>query len=459
MLEDTTENKIDKSDNFIVDEKHWINKVFDEMGKKQEHLYNELLEKVRVECFSRNAYEQNKNGEKIFHQFEVVTSLVSEDTRDNLESKLELLKKDNLFEIVKIFPNSETFDIGKHKNIEYAGTAFLDCDYKDVRKYLDSVEQPYKAKISSQTEGDFELDYYFEKNYDFLVAECILTEILIQNAIKYPPIYSPFSRRAVDIKLKLDGRDLPEDAKVDLCYKENNLDQVVKTNTTLVWNVLEDTDLKILDDAEDKNIIPFNDNVFKLCQVFIDKDEYIFVQDERSDIKRVGNNVYVLVDKDNKNIDISYKKIALKKYNISNLDKNYIYKNDYDYKNEFKERILTKGDVAYIVGQFADIGICLDSILTSVCKKSQTIIGNYSSDYKDTYKYSKDDIFRIRSIVDDNVKECDKPTDLDKPIIAIRSTLYIKFKPSGDRYFVDKVNYISSFLNYFYPEFIFVGVV
>ena len=184
----------------------------------------------------------------------------------------------------------------------------------------------------------------------------------------------------------------------------------------------------------DKKIVPLFENTYHIYEFLTQKNEYIFFESQVADIKRYGNTIYVGLS-DRQNIESSrYSKLVIHSYDSTGVFFQkflYFFENFY-YNNRFlKERIRTEADIAYVLGYFKnDIANYLKMVRMLGNNKA---IRTYES--RDAYYYGKEKALRSSSIC------------------------YIKFSENEHWLFEDYVSYILEYMNYYYPEFYWVGVV
>lgn len=409
-------NFINQHTNLTNDDKNLFYNIFLELAKEQQNTYDDLKNLIIKEL----AYTT-----KFTDKFEIFTALV--DTED-------------IDKIINFTP-IETISANFFKDgFLYSNIGFLNCSYGDKYNYID---KDFIATISFNN-NEYEVKYKLHNTSILIQKEAEIIKCALQNNIKFPVIFAPMSRRAVEIVVDLtdisnfDDSQFSEDFIVDLKIELNGLTNVLLLDKTLVWNVVtsvpkarENTNvsLTLVGDKEYQyyEFEPFNE--FK-------DNEFIYVKNENSDIRKLDNNlVYVGLDK-----DISINKLDCIKFEITDIKLTSYFSNTPEsLSNPFfkmhenvniKDRILTIADIEYVLNQFENIK---HSDISFKLENSENI---YTYCFEDKHQYPFD--YKLRN-------SCNR--------------CYIRFIPvENDIFFEDKISFIIDYFNYFYPEFYFVGV-
>lgn len=373
-----------------MDNEQLFEELIRNLRVEQDELYKKLLDKVNRENFPKTT--QN---------IKIFTYLIDLSDKNN----------------EKIYEKGFSPIINEQEEI-----LFLNCKYTDFDMYLN---QEYTGIIEKNGQKS-EISYKFSKIDSFVQAEKVLSKTLLQNDMKKPYIYSPYSRRAVEIILDKDDID----GDIDYQLEKNGLKNVLMENYELAWNVIieEKDTFPYLNENTNKKATIFDETIYQIYQTNLKSNEYIYVRNEKSQTRKIDNEIYIALDKDVSFDNFLYSKI---KINQNVYHSNEIFENIYDDSTDFKQRIVTSGDIEYIINKFAKLDINFEGFSINKPKTMENILV-YNKD--DEYIYSKD--LKLRK----------------------SNLLYLKFGNNDDFYFNDKISYILSFLNYYYPEYYFVGV-
>ena len=325
-------------------------------------------------------------------------------------------------------------NIVQKKNICNAGVAFLKCAYHDV---VNLVGNKYIAHISGKF-GEHDITYYLEPYTYYYKLEELVEKTARQYGVKRPTIFSPLSRRAVNIKVDFGELRVSkfDEAKIDFKLEENNLLDILQTNKTLVWNIEIVDEHRIPRPKENinKKIVPLFENIYQIYEFSVEENEFIYLDASIGDVKRFGNCIYMNLSeyKCIDDIDTRYYKLKIDNYTqafFNNNDK--YYWNFYKFDRIYKERIRTEADIDYVLGFF-------ENEITKYLGVKRTIDNNKAIrtyEDRDSYHYSKNKHFRSSAIG------------------------YVRFEKSEHWLFEDYISYIITYMNYYYPEFYWVGVV
>lgn len=361
--------------------------------------------------------------------WEVVTALVGKE-------ELEDAKKHGLLEMLSIDVNREQMAFQELTLSEggkaCAGIAFLNCPYHQMEAYIDRT---YKAVVKADGTS-FTAEYRLRAWPAFFQQEAILERTGMQYGIKRPLLYSPMSRRAVQVQLYLGGHtfERQEGVEIDFQYQVNQLEDILLCGKTLVWNVafLEKEQIPRPKENVNKGIVPLFDKTYQIYEFPVEEHEFIYVESEDTDLKRLGHTVYLALGNGKLPDNIRYCKIRIGPYVRSYLDQaQYAFPNFFTPAALWKERIRTQADVQYVARQFENKLFSYQGCQMSVGDHASVKV--YAK--RHSYHASKDKVFRSSSYC------------------------YLRLAPSEEPYFEDYVSYVMAFLNHFYPEFSWVGIV
>lgn len=394
--------------------------LFSELTKEQEKLYKALNLRVEKEIMDLNS-NRNEN-------WNIYTILVD---KDKLNDYLKVGFNPVIdIDCVSEFINMKDKEISENKYM--AGVAFLKCKYSDVQKY---TSKTYKARIRTKS-GEVIASYNLFFSNVFLEREKIPEVTANQYKIDKPFIFSPFSRRAVSVCINFDGINLNEIIDVNLDFKNNKLDEVILLNKLLLWNIemFDKEDIPFPVENTQKKIAALFEDDYEIYKFELNpENEFLYVDSNGAYIKRINDEVYLAT-----NNDINLESLIYIKFKINKIpesikeDEKFIFANKCNKTiHKIKIRLRTEADIEYTINQFTPKGIKYLGYESAL--KGRKSVCVYDKD--NTYHYSKSGRLRSSSIA------------------------YLKFQESNDLFFEDKISYLISFLNYKYPEFLWVGVV
>lgn len=416
---------VDKCSGLSGDERVLLKKLFEKLESNQEQVLNNIQSKVD---------EQTANIRRSPTEWKIYTML-----GDNNKAELEHLNNNNFYEVIphidsvrpkmklaslNAYPKDDN-DTLKAGNI-YGGIAFLNCRYSDIGKYTENNEYSAVVHINGK---ELSVSYRLNRWRGFLDEEKIIEQTAFQYGVNVPIIYSPMSRHAVEVQvLGLDIKDITDnpEGEIDFQFEINGLNGILQTGKTLLWNIetVNKDNIPRIRKCSDSKITALFDDVMCIYELDAKNNEYYHIRCDNQDLRRFGNTVYVNIDQENDINDIFYVKYIVHDCNISAVE---VYDNRYTSNHCSKERVRTKGDIYNVLKCFDKIKF--GDILFS---GEQDFIRNYGKD--DAYHYPKDEVLRSSS------------------------ALYIKIHDNNDIFFEDYVSYVLSYLNYYYPEFRWVGV-
>ena len=408
-------------------DKEVIGGIFDNLIRHQNSMFEKIIAKTELQQRER----------ELALKWNIITAAISKD-------EVEQSKKNGLYEILDTVCFAEKLHYedlnlvtdNKKNGLCSAGVSFLFCKYQDVFKYLN---RKYKACVTTNNDS-FEVEYYFEKYGGYYDIERIIERTAMQYEVDVPILLEPISRRAINVIVDLSkyGFSKSDNMIIDFQFAKNGLTEIIKEKTTLVWNVeivekneiprpRENTDKKLL-----AKIVPFFEEVYQLYQFPSNENEFYYVESKIQDIKRYGSSVYLNLHEKEKIEDVRYSKLI-----VHDIPQKYIDKIDCSFRTFFddrcinKVRIRTEADIDYVMNSMKnDI-----ALYQGLCRKRDNEDSIYIYNSYDAYYYPKNKILRSASICN------------------------VQFRSSENIYFEDYVSYILSYLNYYYPEFYWVGVV
>lgn len=421
MFNENKMKKIIESNNSLskLDKDIYLS-LFSELAKEQENLYEALNLRIEKEIINSTS---NKN-----ENWDIYTTLVDKD-------KLDDYLKMGFNPVINIDCASEFIDMKDEeiiKNKYMAGVAFLKCKYSDVQEY---TLKTYKARIRTKS-GEVIASYNLFFSNVFLEREKILEITANQYKMDKPFIFSPFSRRAVSVCINLDGINLDEIINVNLDFKNNKLDEIILVNKILLWNVemFDKEDIFFPTENNQKKIAALFEDDYEIYKFELNpENEFLYLDSDGAYIKRIDDEVYLAINNIINLESLIYIKLKINKIprNIKE-DEEFIFENEFNKTiHKIKTRLRTEADIEYTINQFAPKGIKYLGYQATL-KGTKSV---YIYDKDNTYHYPKSGRLRSSSIA------------------------YLKFQESNELFFEDKISYLINFLNYKYPEFLWVGVV
>lgn len=427
MIENNINQILNQCNTLSSNDKDMLAAIFNELSNEQKATFDNLKNIVLK--------EYDFTIEEKIQEFNITTAIVDVDKLNNISSCFHpVIELSNYVVSEKINISGESLKNFNENEVFRLGVSFLFCSYELKQDFL---EKTYQAKITYDNQTYY-ASYSLHDNKEFIAQEEIVEKTALKYNVKTPVIYSPMSRRAIKIWLDVTDFDFDVDAiNIDLQLELNGLNKILLLNKCLVWNVqlTYKENLPSLRDNTNYNLTNVFDTTFQIYEFNIEKNEFIHVINKNCDARIIDDKVYLALDK---NVDINeldYIKLTI--FNTSNnpnfknhinpelkFNSLYITENNY----EFKKRIFSLADIEYVLNKFEDV---------SYSKITQTLNDNDINMYKsvDNYHYPKS--FKIR-----NANKC-----------------YIKFDyDEFDKFFCDKINFILAYMNYYYPEFYFVGV-
>lgn len=402
-------------------DKELFREVFHGLLSEQERIFGEIKEHIEREMLYYNR-ERTK-------RWRIITTLIEKE-------QLEEYKGQGLYPVIYREPASEIITVDKIKKMDVsdsqysAGMVFLNCRYPEVEGYLERI---YHAHITT-VEGIIEVEYKLFFSDILLEQEELLEKTAAQCHIEKPFLFSPFSRRAAQVKIDLGPLSLTNSKilQIDLDFSLNGLEDIVLCNKVLVWNVeiTEKDHLPYPMENSNKKVIPLFDNTYEIYTFALDIDEYMYIDSNETEIKRIEETLYLALPKDKNPEYLDYKKIKINKF-FGNITGTYLFENKMADDQVIKQRIRTLADISYVVRQFLPSGIQWKGYAKKVAEGASIQV----YDKRNSYHYSKDDRLRSSSII------------------------YLKFEAEEPLFFEDKVSYLLAYLNNRYPEFQWVGVI
>ena len=402
------------SENLNNFDKDVLNKIFRKLDKKQTDLFKEL------EGNAEKQFQKSDDIEKLNNMWKIVFALIDADKQ--------YAEWHEVIEKLPVFNERLVFEASKPDAV-----AFLKCRYSEIGKYTGKT---YKAKVVSD-DKESNVQYTLHRYYGFIEdRERLLEKTAIQYGVERPVMFSPFSRRAVSVKIEEPDK-IKDGANIDFMLEENGLSRILLSGKKLVWNVkIESKDtFSEPDRVEGNEVVPFFENVYEIYKFKVTEKQFVYANTGISDTQRYENSIYVNLTEGKTVESVDYSKITLEQptENWQETLGDFYADNFWGNKIRNKERIRTEADVKYVISSFGD-RVLLKKVTLNKDEKSVKSIVTYDKD--DSYHYIK-----------------------DKHLRSLKHCCYLGFEQSDHWLFEDYISYILSFMNYFYPEFYWVGTI
>lgn len=385
--------EIIKSSELNTEEKIVFNEIFSEVIKNYENIISELKKQV-INSLSNNIEIMN-----------ICTRIVDKD-------KLSSYKKVG-FGILG--DNKECI---KNHDLEYYCTGLLKCKYSNLKSYC---KKTYEGSYVDKKGTKKPIKYKFSYNLSAIEKEIILDEIARQYNIETNIVYSPYSRRMVDIHL-ITKEELDKES-IDLELEKNKLEDILQLDKYLVWNVkIENvTQAETIDYTN-----AYQDKLNYIHEFKYEENKYISCDVEVIDIIKDDKKIKIVT----RDPDAKFEIIKISK--IDEIDLN-IFSNNVNFTNGL-ERLRTKSQINHAINQYLlpPFENCVIDILTE--NNNRQLIEIY-----------------------ENVHRNKRETD-EFLIKSYSKELYIVLDNSEEEFAEDFYNYLVDNLNYKYPEFKWIGV-
>lgn len=314
------------------DEHKMLEKVFIALANRQENFLEDLEKRIDAEI---SPHDWNKD-------FEVAIKFVK---RGDTESARGLFQ----LEVGKSFILAD----GEETTLEEIKTTesfFINAAYNEIENFY--AQQKFHGTLTTKDGTIKEFSYALQRHERFIHYEKILFEVAALYKISRPIIFSPYARKAVDVKIfELDESDFENYQKLDLLLGENNLNgKFLRGN--LFWNVKIESDEMQRGDAVEEYLGADGKLIrYEYFQTF-DAYEKIFVLPAQH-----CDDLHLKVDDNEKNFVLGYNSV-LKNRNYSKIKfvdaeniSDETFTNDFPRPNN-KLRLKTAGDVEKVLACF-----------------------------------------------------------------------------------------------------------
>ncbi|MBR6012747.1 MAG: hypothetical protein IK062_03065 [Selenomonadaceae bacterium] len=404
------------------EERQMFEKIFFALAEHQEKFLNELEKRID---------DENKphNLEK---DFEIVVKLVK---RGDLESKRNFFSIDANSNF--IFSDGGELPF---KNFSTVGNSFFILEsYGNIKNFCEP--RKFQGQVVTNDGTTKEFSYSLQRHERFIRREKILSEIAELYKIHRPIIFSPYARKAVDIKIfDCNISDFENLQDLNLQLEENKLQGKLLTNFELCWNLkIENSETRRGGElAEEEHYIGADGNLIR-HEYFhtFDKNEKIFVLPDQH-----CNDLRINFD-DERKIILGYNSVlrerACKIVSLNTIENvsEEVFTNDFPKPNN-KLRLQTAGDVEKVLSCFN---------LSHMGKKFPTSFESFNAkNFSPIEIYRREDSYFVPS---------------EKKLLGrVRNKPICLIKFGGDKtiFKTDYANYVIHYFEQNYPEFNWAGV-
>lgn len=403
-------------------ERQMLEEIFSELAKHQENFLNELENRIDNEI---KPHDLEKD-------FDIAVKLVK---RGDSESKRNFFAIDSNSNF--IFSDGSELPFSTFPSL--GNSFFISASYEDIKNFCEPKKFHGQIVTADGTTKNF--FYSLQRHDRFVRHEKILFEIASLYKIFRPVIFSPYARKAVDIKIfDCDISDFQNCRELNLKLEENNLRGKLLTDFELCWNVeIESTETRRGGELPEEEHYIGADGILIRHEYFhtFDINSKIFVlPDQHCDDLRInfdgerkiifGYNS-VLKERD-------CKIISLKKIEKISDD---VFTNDFPKTND-KLRLKTAGDVEKVLSCFNEtrMGKIFPASFENFNAKNFSPIEIYRRE--DRY-FSQSEKYLLGKV-------------RNKPVCLI------KFGGDKNIFKTDYANYVIHYFEQNYPEFAWAGV-
>ena len=457
---------IDNQSGLSGTDKSLLKAVFTKLEAEQSILYDGVKEEI---CEFGIRLDNLQNTDYL-SKWNIVTSLVDEE-------KLDSFSPNTFTPIIDVNVFHETFVWGNEKlgikereenaivarkrksilslpismmsnGFYYVGIGFLNCPLKDIEKYCNTI---YTARVIDK-EKEFTVHYHLQRWNGFIEFRERLLELAanqsniedkLHSSQLFPRLYSPWSRRAVLVKVDFgDSGVLPNsNTHINFRLSENNLQGVLLQGKKLIWNVKCNDDIR-LKSCTNNRVMPLfnrNDSVLQIFDCNCAVNEFLYLDPslyKQAEVRKDTKKIYIGMEDKSLLNDLYYGKLTIFSPQWPNGVEQFCLNISKNIKKVpfLVQRIRSLADVKEVVETYA--GHLLDYV---TCNTEKASLGNVT----EALEYSRDFCYSYP----------------DYQNLTARTTCYLKFKRKGDDiFFEDKISFLLSFLRYAYPEFAWKGV-
>lgn len=414
--------------------------IIEKSGIKDEQLRNTLkktfselttYEKDILEKVQRQVAENlSARKETWDYLWQINTALVKNSDVENMKNKgfNEIKVGNGIFE-KNTFKDKSLED--RAKDFKNESQFFLECAYEDLENIC---QKQYKGCIFNEDGEVRYFHYSLIPHYRFIKQEEMLFKTADLYKIIRPVIFSPYARRAVDIRLEDIGLDefiVADKMKTSLMLEDNGLKDKLLVDYRLMWNVeIEDGTETVLPDL-------ISNDSGEIYQYFYDSNDgnvFIYPQGECDAIYKKEDKIEIIYHGEAESN--KYEKVMIMPVDDEDYDRCFV--NEFDYKQFKKEIILrTVADINNVLSRFKNRANNFKCRFVQIMDKHQVksdIIRRYKKEH--SYLKNKNDLYAG----------------------ALRYKPYCCIEFYGNGVFLtDYANYVLYYMEQNYPEFNWIG--
>lgn len=316
------------------------------------------------------------------------------------------------------------------KDFKNESQFFLECAYEDLE---DICQKQYKGCISNESGEVRYFHYSLIPHYRFIKQEELLFKTADLYKIIRPVVFSPYARRAVDIRLddvSLDEFIAGGEAITSLMLEDNGLKDILLTDCRLMWNVE-------IEDGTEVFTSSFDDSDSYQYLYFYDPNEesvFIYPRDECDSIYKKEDRIEV--NYHDKAKSDKYEKVTIKSVDDEDYDRCFV--NEFDY-NQFEKEITlrTVADINNVLTRFRNKTNGFHCRFAQIMDKHQ-LKSDIIRRYKKEHSYLKN------------------KNDLYAGALRYKPCCCIDFYGNGV-FLTDYANYVLYYMEQNYPEFNWIG--
>lgn len=411
--------------------------IIEKSGIKDEQLRNTLkktfselttYEKDVLEKVQRQVAENLSARKETWDcLWQINTALVKNSDVENMKNKgFDEIKVGNGIFEKNTFKDKSLED--RAKDFKNESQFFLECAYEDLE---DICQKHYKGCISNESGEVRYFHYSLIPHYRFIKQEELLFKTADLYKIIRPVVFSPYARRAVDIRLEdisLDEFIVADKTKTSLMLEDNGLKDKLLVDYCLMWNVeIEDAGEELVSSSTDSGSY----------QYFYDPNEenvFIHPKDECDAIYKKGDKIEVIYHDEAKSTKCE--KVTI--LPVDDEDYNRCFVNEFDYKPFEKEITLrTVADINNVLSRFRNKTNGFHCRFAQIMDKHQ-VKSDIIRRYKKEHSYLKN------------------KNDLYAGALRYKPYCCIEFYGNG-MFLMDYANYVLYYMEQNYPEFNWIG--
>ena len=409
------------------EERQMMMKIFSALAAHQENFLENLEQRLVAES-DANDFGAN---------FDIAVKLIRRVDLANQPAFFRMRTDSDL-----IFSQQDESPLEKNSTPEIeniCGEFFLDVGYRELRNFCD--DKTYHGQIITADGSVKKFSYKLRRHEKFIYKEKILFELAAMYKIRRPIIFSPYARKAVELKINdLKPEDLATAQSFDLKLAENKLTGKLLTDSVLCWNVkIGDADTNLGGEVEEYFGGEGNLIRYEYFHTF-DRDAKIFVLPNQH-----CDDLHVLTDDAERKIRLGYNSVLKERgcrlVELSTVEKisDDTFTNDFPRKNS-KLRLRTEGDLEKVLACFNETRFG-KIFPVHFYRFGGNENPNSIKIYRREDRYSTPEVNRLLGATRD------------------KTICFLKF--SGDansKYKTDYANYVLHYLAQNYPEFSWAGV-